>query len=472
MTPDPRFPAPVFALEVDGTRVRDDVLSLLKQVQVDQSWDGSDQLTIQCRAWDERDAVFRVAGEQIFAPGRSIVLRAGYGTADHVVGRYTVMPHGLTLGEKLSEASVTITAHDGTERLLDGQDPRDLRTAQTYTDCAEAVASEYGFGIVSDIGETVPKSARSRRNRRGETADVAPSIRKRAGDTDLRFLKLMAAHNRFESPKVRYIEPNSPLLEVYRRNHDRVVQSTNLGGGLAGGDVLMFRRFNVRRQEAAEAGPWIFRYQRDDETPGSLASFSGDWISTRPTLSVRITGLTADGKVETVEARLRDKSSLLGGDTSAVVIEQVDQRRARTQDRRTLGDHGQVIVETLGERKPVKRYNPLTRRREEVIGRDVVRQTVQVNDVGGLRDYAMSYLLSRAGLYVTASATIINQPGSHRLYPNQAHRFDGVPSEYVGWYRTMTVSHTWAPNGGRHSISATIEKLSDVDPTITAEAVR
>ncbi|MGE0229462.1 MAG: hypothetical protein AB7U23_13245 [Dehalococcoidia bacterium] len=472
MTPDPRFPAPVFALEVDGTRVREDVLSLLKRVQVNQNWDGADEITLQLRAWDEHDARFRIAGEQVFAPGRSVVLRAGYGTADHVVGRFSILPHALDLSSSASGATVTVSGFDGLERLMGGQDPRDLRTAKTYTDCAEAVALEYGFGIVSDAGGEVPTEARSRRNRRGETSEVAPSIRKRAGDTDLRFLKLMAAHNRFESPKVRYVEQNSPLLEIYRRNHDRVVQSTNLGSGLAGGDVLMFRRFNVRRQEAAEAGPWVFRYQRDDLVPASLSSFNANWNGARPALAVRVSGRTPDGRIETVQARVRDRQALLAGSTDAVVIEQVDTRRAMAKDRQTLGVHGQVLVEILGELRPVKRYNPQTKRREEVIGRDVIRETLQVNDVGGLHAYARDYLIARMSLFITASMTAANLPGLHRLYPNQGHRIEGVPDEYVGWYRTMNVTHIWMPNGGTHTVTATVEKLADVEPTITAEAVR
>lgn len=457
--PDPRYRVPVYALEVDGLPVKDDYLRLLESVTLEQHWDQADSLQLSFVAWDDRRADYKVVGERIFAPGRSIVLRAGYGTPNHVVGRYTIQPHRFN--DSGTKPMLQVSAFDGFARFMEGTDPVDHRQATTFDNVAFAVATSYGMGLVADEAPEIPRKLRKRRSRSRVEEPNTPRLQKPAGDTDAKLLKLCAAYAGFAAPEVRFLPLNSTEIEVLQRTHEIVFTPTRFTAAGTGGDVLFFRKYDRRRQAETEAGPFIFRKRRKDLLPSEIISFSADLMAGDIPQSVRVSGLSEDGKrVITVEASLRDRRSLLEGNFADIIIEDVSEKKLGKVDRKTFKDPGAVVVETLSERRPVKRYNPHSRRREEVVGRETVK-TETLRGLGNVEEYARAWLQEKLDLLITARVTLRNTPGLEQVRPQQSHRFEGLPPEYEGWYRFRTCTHTWSTD--LHTVQVGAQKVADVD---------
>ena len=466
--PDPRYLHPVYSLEVDGIRVKDDYMRLLESVSIEQHWDQADAMTLSFVAWDERLADYKVVGEKIFAPGRSVVVRAGYGSPSHVMGRYTIQPHRFS--DSGGKPTLEVTGFDGFARFVGGTDPVDHRQAQTFTDVATAVAIAHGMGIVADTSIEIPRKLRKRRSRRRTEEPNAPRLQKPAGDTDAKLLKLCAAYAGFAAPEVRFLPFNTTEQEVLERTHDLVVVSNWAVWEEAkgtGGDVLFFRKYDRRRQAETEAGPFIFHRRRNDGFTSEIISFTGDFMAGDIPQSVRVSGLSEDGKrIITVEAKLRDRQSLLLGDDRQIIIEDITEKRLGKEDRSKFRDPGTVVIETLSGLQPVKRFNPQTQRREEVIGRETVK-TETLRGIGNVEEYAKAWLQEKLDLMTTARVTLRNTKGLELVRPNQSHRLEGLPPEYEGWYRFRVCTHTWSSD--LHTVQATAQKTGDVDLAMKTE---
>lgn len=466
--PDPRFLNPVYSLEVDGIPVKQDYLRLLESVSIEQHWDQADAMTLSFVAWDERLADYKVVGEKIFAPGRSVVVRAGYGSPNHVMGRFAIQPHRFN--DSGGKPTLEVTGFDGFARFVGGTDPADYREANTFTDVAFAVASAHGMGIVADDSIEIPRKLRKRRSRRRTEEPNAPRLQKPAGDTDAKLLKLCAAYAGFAAPEVRYLAFNNAELTVLEQSHDIVVAAHWLEAKGTGGDVLFFRKYDRRRQAEVEAGPYIFHRRRNDGFTSEIISFTGDHMAGDIPQSVRVSGLSEDGKrVITVEAKLRDRQSLLLGDTRQIVIEDISEKRLGKEDREKFKDPAAVVIETLSDQKPVKRFNPQTQRREEVIGRETVK-TETLRGIGNVEEYAKAWLQEKLDMLTTARATLRNTRGLELVRPQQSHRFEGLPPEYEGWYRFRVCTHTWSTD--LHTVQVTAQKTSDVDLAMQTETIQ
>ena len=458
-----QYDPPVYQLTVGGMELKDDYLRLLTSVSVHQHWDMADKITLRFRAWDERLAEYLIVEDELFNPGNDILLRAGYGVADHVVGRYTIMPHRVNLAAGAGP-EIEIVGFDGLARLVEGQDAANYRSETTFTDVAVALAEAYDMGYAVDESGDIPKRLRKRRIRSRDVMENDPQLVKPAGDTDVKLVKLLAKYVHFEGPKVRFVESGSSRADAISRSHDRAnVKPDDREVGASGGDVLFFRDGYVDRQAEMGDGPFIFRYQPgegDAGYPASVLSFTGSWMEHPAVTSVRMTGLSEDRKkLVTVEASIVDKKGLLSGQSAGVQVTKTSERKSRRRDRDALKDLGQVNIEILSARRPVKQKNPDTGRREMVFGREVVR-TETVMNIVDIEEYARNYLRERLVTTLSGNATLAMTPGIERLYPNQRHQFIGLPFGYNGQYRLSSVTQQW--KAGQHTTSVAMEKESDV----------
>lgn len=342
------------SLEVQGPDggpyipLKDDYFELIQSISVHQVWDGADELTIEMQAWDEFKADYAVLGEEILAPGNSIIVRAGYGTADHTIGRFDVIQHNPSFPSG-DPPKVAITGFDGFHLLMDnnwpgdygGRSKRDRRGGgiKTYTDVMIIMARKYGFGLVADRSIDIPLRSKKVRVRKravrtvpetkdGKTKLVTKSVVlkdafgkpiyqtktkksrvvKNAGETDAKMVKDMAGYAGFLSPKVRYVERLAPAVVA---KYDHVEGTTK-------NDVLFFEAANLQRQQS-RVGSFNLVYARRDDQASTLSNFEPQLSTKEIPTAVRVHGVLRvpvgkKGKkrkrVVTVEAELTEPEQI------------------------------------------------------------------------------------------------------------------------------------------------------------------
>lgn len=532
----PGYEAWAMSLEVQGpdggpyTPLKADYLDLIASISIHQVWDGADELTIQMRAWDDYTADYAVLGEEILAPGNSIIVRAGYGKADTIMGRFDIVQHNpeFPSGET---PTVTITAFDAFALLVDNKWPGDYGGRsksdrrgggiKTYTDVMIIMARKYGFGLAADTSIDIPFRTKKVRVRKRATRSVTVDgktkqkrvvvkdssgnpvyvsktkksrIVKNAGETDAKMVKDMAGYTGFLSPKVRYVE-RMPSAVKSKYAHTEATD---------GNDVIFFESPNLERQRA-RVGTFAFVYARRDGEMATMTSFSPQLSTKEIPTAVRVHGVLRvpvgkKGKrrkrVVTVEAELtepeqiRKRANLL----RRAAKESNPQKKAELQaeadrigsritvsktSRRLLGKRDKkkyrgttdlAMIDILGkDRKPGKEYDAKKRRKVQTMRREVIGATIVANNSGELEAIAKGWLMARLSLYITSSCQVENMPGSHKLYPNQVHTARGLPWEYEGPYMIRECTHAWTPQTG-HSVSCELQKVAEAPPMTTTGA--
>lgn|GEM_PF-2640533 len=440
--------------------VKDDYLRLISSIEIDQAWDGADALTINFRAWDERDLTWRVAGERIFGPGTSLLVKAGYGNRMTVMNRFDIGDHEFSGGE--SGADTGIIGYDGFAQAVDDEWPAKYGAAPTYTSVAQAMAAKRGWGFVGDRSKPIQHLVKKkrRRTRKGrKTVKYQSEIAKSASDSDAKMLKDLANFSGFHMPKVRYIEADSDVLRRLQSTHD-IVQ--NVGNK----DVLFFRRGKLSRQRE-ESAAWKFVYMADagetsgqGDNIGTLSSFDGSWDAGQVPLAVRVTGYVgATKEVTTVEAQVVTDELLRQGFDGPIVVGARSVRKFTKREKKDFkkGNLAPTQLEILGERQAAKAWHPVEKRYVQTLKREVLRAMPIMRTVKDLEALARGWLQLRMDMHIHASATISNVPGAELIYPNNVYEVTGVPPEYDGSYMVREATHKWSADG--HSVAMKLQKV-------------
>lgn len=438
-----QHPVAYAALEVNGIPLPSAYVQLIKQIQLTESFDGADQLTVEMKAWDEDRGQFRVVGENVMGPGSSIVLKTGYGANLRDRGRFDLNRFEPSFGA--AEPSVSLVGYSGLSRLMKNEQPWDFGRPKTYSDAVRMLGARYNMAVEADPSGDIPYKVkqlkRRKRKRNGTRAQFSQrqKLIKRAGVNDLTWLKWMASSANFYWPRV-----------VYKN----------------GRDTLLFQAPSSARQRV-QTDRRIWRYV----TPGEDAQQT--LLSFNPTLNlsnlpraVRVTGNANDGKVHVVEAEIVGQDILRSGE-SAIRISLRDSRPITKQERQLFTRPGALVLDVLGAQSATTEYNPIKKRKEQMLGREVVKSAVLINNIGDLEAIARGWLRARLQLFCTGDAEFDNVVDSDLITPHQAHKVDGVSNEYLGWWMVKSVTHVWAPAAG-HKASARVQKLQSVPANMKA----
>lgn len=457
--------------------VQHDYMRLVTGVDLELTWDGAAQLSVDFRAWDERTADYVVMGERIFAPGTSLLFRAGYGGRVTTIGRFDVVRHegGYPSG---SHPTLRVVAVDGFARFMQNTYPGHYGTPATYDDVALAVARQHGMGFAGDVSKPVDHKVRRVRQRRGRTAagkatyraTVVPTVfAKQAGETDAAMLKRMANMSGFGLPEVRYIERQD--VATYQALYPR---TSRLGAG----DALLFRRLSFDRQRL-DSARFRFDYRGVEGRPASLASFDADWSANNVPLAVRLTGIDPELKaLWTVEAEwvvdpvtgagqrievnseiqnLNQKVHLRGASKRTKRDIQKAIRRARQGEDVQLA----ATLDILGEYTPMEVYDPISKGKVQTMKREVIRGMQMVVTREQAEAVVKGWLRARMDTHMTGRGTLENVPGSELIRPNHVYEHAGLASEHTGFYMIRTARHSWAPDG-RHTVDVASQKVGQV----------
>lgn len=440
-------------LVVNGHPLEPLYVDLLERVQLQQDFDGADMLTLDFKAWDSEAAQFRVVGENVIGPGAKVEFLLGYGHNLTHKGRFDIT--GIEPSFEGDVPKTTIVGYNGLHRFLDNRQPLDLGTPRTYTEAAGLIAQFHGMGFDGDESRKIQHRTKTVTRRRKVKAGILDKLQgkpgysikrikatiktrliKKAGETDLAFLKWLALSAGFLLPRVRF----SP--EQQR-------------------DVLEFKRPDLAGQ-VERVGQFVFRYRDPSNgNPATCRTF-------RPSLSVkglptavRITGLSPGGRrLQVVEAEV-DPTEFLQFGASAIRINTKDGGPPSKQDRKIFNRPGVIALEVLGEEKAGEILNPVKRRKEQGLVRDVIKPVIITGIRRSLPDMARAWLEARLALFITGEAEIDNVPGTEVLEPNQVHKFMGMTAEYEGQYMLRSANHIYDPQA-KHKVGLTVQKLAEV----------
>ncbi len=440
-----QHPVAYAALKVNGVMLPTAYVQLITQIQLTESFDGADQLTIEMKAWDEDKGTFRVVGENIMGPGSSIVLKTGYGANLRDRGRFDLNRFEPSFG---AEPTVTMVAYNGLSRLLKNEHPWDFGRPKTYTDAVKRLGAAYGMAVEADPSGDIPYKVKKLRRRKRKRAGTAArfskrqKLIKRAGTNDLTWLKWMASSAGFYWPRV-----------VYKN----------------GRDTLIFQSPSSARQRF-QANPRVWRYVTPgDDAQQTLRSFQPTLNLSNLPRAVRITGNASDGQVYVVEAEIVGEDILRSGE-SAIRISHRGSRPITKQEKDAFTRPGSLVLDVLGSQSATTEYNAVKKKKEQMLGREVVKSAMLISNVGDLEAIALGWLRARLQLFCTGDANFDNVVDSDLLTPHEAHKIEGVSNEYLGWWMIKSITHTWAPAAG-HTAQAKVQKLQSVPANMKAVAL-
>ena len=498
-------------------RLKQDWLRLIKEVELEQVWDGADMLTLTFTDWDELEAKWVIMGGKIFDPGNELILRAFYGGKSTTMGKFTIDTHKPQFEE--GPPTLSVIAYDGFARLMDNTFPGDYGGQKaskkkggkvtTYTDVMKVVARKYGYGLAADVSPRIKfkkKTVRRRKRKNGKVVKnakgkavrykkkISSRIVKNAGDTDAKMVKDMANYSGFLQPKVRFVDGRD--VAQVQRLHE-------VTENLRERDVLFFRRANIRRQ-LEEANTFELRYHTDREY-ATLKSFNPTWKTDDTPIAVRVSGMvrTTVGKkkkrvrkrIMIVEAQLtepqqlRERNALLrqadrlkrSDPTKAAKLRDRASRiqpkisitkeitaKPTKKDRKRFKNVGSAMIEILDkDLRPVKEYDRIEKRKVQTMRRETLKATFVVTNGEELRQIAKGWLAARLATHMTATAMTVNLQGSETFYPNQVHQVVGLPVEYEGPYMIRKATHVWAEQMG-HACSMDLQKVAEVPSSLTS----
>ena len=435
-----QHPVPNWQLEVDGNILPESYNQMIDSVTLQQSFDGADQLTISCNAWDSRAGDFRFVGENVMGPNASILLRTGYGADLHEKVRVDLLRFEPTFGT--AGVAVNIIGYDALRKMQTNKNPWDFGRPGRYSDVAKLIGRLYGLEVESDESRKIlyklrklTKRARKKAGSRTNTKGRQKMIKK-AGVNDLTFLKWMASSAGFRWPK------------VVRRE---------------GRDVLQF----ISPRTAVDDFPkQILEYMTPGEgRQSTLSSLQPQMSFANLPRAVRVTGRSANGQVMVVEATL-DETDFLRRGENAISVRNLGRRPIRKQEKKAFARPGAIVLDILGQEKAAKRWDPVTRKKQQVMGRDVIKQQILTTDITSLEAIAKGWLRARLQLYMTGEGTLRNVVDSDRLAPGQIHKIGGVSPEYVGFWLIRTVEHRWTVLD--HQVSLRLQRLQSKPPRTKA----
>jgi hypothetical protein len=445
---------PRWELYVDGSRLPDAYRDLVQGISLNSSWDKAAMLRLTMRSWDDLGARYRVVGENLFGPGASVVFKAGYGREVTTIGRFDLARFEPSFGEK--GPTVDLVCYDGLARYMDDTYPKDFGTPKTYTAVAQTLADYHGMELDADLSREIEHRKRQvtkRRTTQGvnlgalfsgnlkkvkytkvttSQQTITSKLVKKAGDSDLKFLKWLSQSCGFLQAQVRY-NPET------------------------GRDVLVFKKPRLEQPEVG--GAFVFRYvYRGGDT--TLASFAPAMTIKGKPQAVRITGRSPDRKrLIVVEAELEGDDLRRGAD--AIRVTTRDGGPIQRQDKSTFDRPGRVILQITGDQAAGQEMNWVKQRQEQTLLREVIKPQIVDGVQGSLEELAASWLRSRIGLWVTAEAKIRGILDTHTIAANQIHGFHGTTPEYDGWYMVREANHTWN-RVGIHEVDLKLQKLGEI----------
>lgn len=416
--------APVWQMLVNGERPLPAThRACITRVEVDSTWDGAAILRVQADCWDGVAGVTRFQDEPWLQFPQFVDVYSGYGAPDVPVGRFYMKraefgygPHG-TAG--------TFVGYDALERFMSHKQPRLFKGYERTSDVVrEIVHDEYGMETEIHATEKIT-ALRTIKKRDGSLVSLPPDHHKPAGDTDLRFLKLLAAGNDYLNPHIRF---------------------TGSGGHVGSGpepwaEVFRFLPPDWERQKR-EADVFNLRYG-----PGGVVqTFTPSWSMAGLPTAIRVMGW--DGR----SFQVVEREILESGETRTVAG-----TREPGPGTSSNGTDPRAIVVSVLSSGQVKRIPKRKGRPEqEHWGREAVVTFRTTTDLS-LEQYADAWLRSRATLGIAGPLALFNAQGSHRLLANQLHAVTGCGQRDSGWYIVHRANHVWTKAGG-HAVSATVER--------------
>lgn len=163
--------------------------ALVRQVQIEATIDGADELLIEALARDPTKGVYRIMGETVLAPGNTVVAFAGYGYNLLPLQRFTLLTEEGAYSEG-GPPSVKIRGYSAEHRLGEYTAARSWAGPMADSEIVAEIADAHGLSYDGDTVEATDQRTRGRV--------------KAKGTSDLTFLRQLAVANSFGPPIVRY----------------------------------------------------------------------------------------------------------------------------------------------------------------------------------------------------------------------------------------------------------------------------
>jgi hypothetical protein len=420
-------------------------MSRISTIELTQTCDGADILTIDANAWDEIRCKYVLLDERVLFPGNSVELWAGYGGAARVgnsdlvcKGRFDIInrdpdyePDGVT---------VRFIAFDGLRRMMDNTQARVFHGFNRDSDVVIAMAKEYGWDVDNVPTPASPLPASTAHTRRAkktavvQTKNVPGDRVKPIQMTDLAFIKKMAECYGYQYPKIKYDPQTRRETLVFRppaSGPDDWTQTFRYRApGTGASDIISFQpSFSI---SDTPTGVELLGWDKEKGRPFRVIAT----VSQSQKIDVKFDEeYRVDDKIEkSIRSGAELRLSLLGSST-----EQVALRR--------------VVVDG-------KAWSPL----KEVP--DVLTTSMLPalrTDREYLEAFAVQWLRDRLAAWWTATFSLENQPGIHLLDSDQVHELRGMAPMDEGWYILLSAKHTWSD--GKHVVDCSAQKLIE-DPSM------
>lgn len=378
--------APTWELRINGKRFPSGLKPMVREVRVEATTDGADQLVIEADAYDSVGRQYRIGGQDVLGPGNSVVVRMGYvdGGGVSALQRFRIVreePHYPAAGHPW----VRFVGYSAEHRLVEVTKARTYPSSISDSEIVRELAEEVGLRTTADSLRATP--ARTGRSR------IKPK-----GTTDWSFLQSLAALNDYGPPTVRYSE----ALDA---------------------DVLYFRPTALADQ------PDRFRFLYDVRTDrtaevGHLRSFDAQISIAGVPTSVRVTGWDpATQAAVTVEVELT-------GDAQGRVIYEGAAPKNVTAPRSGSGLQVEVLstAPDVGEGSKDERLYVGT-----------------VDTTESAASFARRWIATRNRAYATARATVTGDP---RIWIGQVHTFDGLAPAHTGLWEVVRAVHRMQTGSG------------------------
>jgi len=414
-------------------------MQAIQAMTIDSTWDGADMVRFEvlCSTTDG-GVIWR--DEPWLQFPQTVDIWAGYGVPDTPMGRFYMKRSEFQNGPQ--GVTATLVGYDKLERFMHHKGPRLMKGYTRTSDVVKDLVEEYEIGQTK-IDETKEIKTLRRIVKRGKKAvNLPPDHHKPAGDTDLRFLKLMAAGNDFLYPYVRlsgdvntgasetfYWHP--PNFEQQKTEIDRLQFRYSLAGG-----HNTIEQFNpswsvaglptaVRVTMMVEPGVWVTVERMLVEATGEVIGLNAFAGPSPPKVNAKVAQWDTSKKAD-------PKAAYVSVLTSGKVKEAPGGPKGRRK----------------GKKKKEKRL--------EYWGRDVAIAFKM--SPGGMSpvELADAWLLSRAKLGIAGRMSVNNLVGSQRLLANQIHAVVGVGGRDSGWYIVHKAVHTF--RGRNHRAMLSLER--------------
>lgn len=427
--------APHVGLVVNGTPLPQSTMGWISDIDLLQTCDGADILTINANAWDEIQGTFRLLDERGLFPGNKIEVWADYGNVNAICkGKFTINTRKPHYGP--DGVTISLIGFDGLRSMMDNTQARCFEKVNRDSEVITKVAEIYGFAgdvLPTPVGipENAPVYAPKRTKKKAvEPTPILKGDRvKPVGMTDLAWLKGIAETWGYAYPKIRYDAKKKNEILVFRPPADGVDEWSQtfwyVKPGAGKSDIITFDpEFSVAdAPTGAELLGWDpvnkrpFRVVATMSATGPLVTWDYD---------VRL-----DEKIEKeIKSGASLRLSILGSSVEKIKTQKV------TISNKTWNPEKEV-------RTPV--WMGLVRA-PEVVSEPILTAMVE------------RWLIDRQAAWWTCTFTLENQPGIHLLDSDQVHEIRGVCPMDEGLYIILEAHHRWSAEGG-HTVACKAQKL-------------